>query len=66
MEPMKALPFENLPVAKKRRFVPARVNWSDWNEIAPLYDQLETRAAACRTRPNWSNGCLIGANYRRP
>jgi oligoendopeptidase F len=49
MEPMKALPFENLPVAKTRRFVPAKVNWSDWNEIAPLYDSLEKRAAACRT-----------------
>jgi oligoendopeptidase F len=46
---MNLLPFENLPVAKPRTFVPAQVDWSDWNQIAPLYDQLETRAAACKT-----------------
>ena len=46
---MNLLPFENLPAAKPRSFVPAKVDWSDWNQIAPLYDQLEARAAACKT-----------------
>ena len=46
---MKALPFEKLPVAKAGSFVPARVFWSEWKEIAPLYDRLEARAAECRT-----------------
>src|SRR5580704_13955888 len=46
---MNLLPFENLPAAKPRSFVPAEVDWSDWNQIAPLYDQLEARAAACKT-----------------
>ncbi len=46
---MKALPFDKLPVAKARSFVPAQVDWSDWKQIAPLYDRLEARAAECRT-----------------
>jgi oligoendopeptidase F len=46
---MSALPFENLPVASPRTFVPAHVDWGDWKQIAPLYDQLETRAAQCQT-----------------
>jgi oligoendopeptidase F len=46
---MNLLPFQNLPVAKPRRFVPASVDWSDWSQISPLYDQLEARAAACKT-----------------
>jgi oligoendopeptidase F len=46
---MKSLPFENLPIAKPRTFVPAKVDWGDWNQISPLYDQLESRIAACKT-----------------
>jgi len=46
---MKALPFENLPVAKARSFVPAKVDWGDWKQIEPLYDRLEARAAESRT-----------------
>lgn len=46
---MNLLPFENLPVYKPRSFVPAGVNWGDWNQIAPLYDQLETRAPGCKS-----------------
>ena len=45
---MNLLPFENLPAAKARNFVPAKVDWNDWNQISPLYDQLEARAAACQ------------------
>ena len=46
---MNLLPFENLPAYKPRSFVPPNVDWGNWNQIAPLYDQLETRAAACKT-----------------
>ncbi len=46
---MKALPFEKLPAAKPRSFVPQKVDWGDWNQIAPLYDRLEARAAECRS-----------------
>ncbi len=45
---MNLLPFENLPVYKPRSFVPAGVDWGDWNQIAPLYDKLESRAAGCK------------------
>ncbi len=46
---MKALPFDKLPAAKRRTFVPENVDWGDWSQIAPLYDQLEARAAECRS-----------------
>jgi oligoendopeptidase F len=46
---MNLLPFEKLPAYKTRAFVPANVDWGDWNQIAPLYDQLESRAAACKS-----------------
>jgi oligoendopeptidase F len=48
---MKALPFDKLPTAKPRNFVPTKVDWGDWNQIAPLYDRLEARAAECRSAP---------------
>ena len=46
---MNLLPFDNLPAYKARTFVPANLDCGDWNQIAPLYDQLETRAAAAKT-----------------
>ncbi|HZV36559.1 MAG TPA: M3 family oligoendopeptidase [Verrucomicrobiae bacterium] len=48
---MNLLPFENLPAYKPRNFVPTNVDWGDWNQIAPLYDKLEARAAQCKTVP---------------
>jgi oligoendopeptidase F len=44
---MDLLPFDKLPAHKPRRFVPRAINLGDWNNIAPLFDQLERRAAAC-------------------
>jgi oligoendopeptidase F len=41
---VKLLPFENLPLHTPRRFVPARIDLGDWEEIEPLYDQLAARA----------------------
>ncbi len=46
---MNALPFENLPAGKPRTFVPPRVDWSDWQQIAPLFDRLEARAPECKS-----------------
>jgi oligoendopeptidase F len=46
---MNLLPFGELPVHKPRRFVPARIDLGEWAQIAPLFDQLEARAAACVT-----------------
>lgn len=44
---MSLLPFGQLPPAKPRRFVPATIDLGDWSHIAPLFDTLERRAAAC-------------------
>jgi len=44
---MNLLPFGNLPAYKSRRFVPGQINISELTQIAPLFDQLETRAAQC-------------------
>ncbi|MCG3147151.1 MAG: hypothetical protein PCFJNLEI_00588 [Verrucomicrobiae bacterium] len=43
---MELLPFGTLPPYQPRRFVPATINWSDWAQIAPLFDELERRAGA--------------------
>ncbi len=29
--------------------MPAGVDWGNWDQIAPLYDQLESRAAECKS-----------------
>jgi oligoendopeptidase F len=42
--PMNLLPFENLPAHKPRRFVPIEIDFSDWNQIRPLFETLEARA----------------------
>src|SRR6266850_182909 len=46
---MSLLPFENLPTYKPRSFVPARLDFGDWNQISPLFDQLEKSATVCAT-----------------
>jgi oligoendopeptidase F len=46
---MNLLPFGVLPPYRPRRFVPERIDLGDWNQIAPLFDQLEKRAADCST-----------------
>jgi oligoendopeptidase F len=42
---MNLLPFGKLPAAKPRRFVPQNADLGDWPQIAPLFDQLESRAS---------------------
>jgi len=42
---MNLLPFGKLPAYKPRKFVPQAIDLGDWPQIAPLFDQLERRAA---------------------
>jgi oligoendopeptidase F len=42
---MNLLPFGKLAAAKPRKFVPQNADLGDWPQIAPLFDQLENRAA---------------------
>jgi oligoendopeptidase F len=42
---MNLLPFGKLSPAKPRSFVPSALDLGDWPQIAPLFDQLERRAA---------------------
>jgi oligoendopeptidase F len=44
---MSLLPFGKLPAYKARTFVPQTIDLGVWPQIAPLFDQLETRAAQC-------------------
>jgi len=46
---MNLLPFGKLPAHKARTFVPQKIDFGDWPQIAPLFDQLETRAAQCKS-----------------
>src|ERR1017187_8548288 len=46
---MNLLPFGKLPAHQPRKFIPQIIDLGDWPQIAPLFDQLETRAAQCKT-----------------
>jgi len=48
---MNLLPFGRLPAYKPRKFVPQNIDSGDWPQIEPLFDQLEGRAANCKTVP---------------
>ena len=41
---MDLLPFKALPAYKSRQFVPQEVDLGDWEQMAPLFDQLEQAA----------------------
>src|SRR5687767_9342858 len=43
---MNLLPFGELPPHKRRSFVPEKVDAGIWDQLAPLFDQLEARAPA--------------------
>jgi oligoendopeptidase F len=71
---MNLLPFGKLPAYKPRKFVPQNIDLGDWLQIAPLFDQLESRAANCKTVAelerwllNWSelNAALDEESSRR-
>jgi oligoendopeptidase F len=46
---MSLLPFGSLPAYQPRRFVPAQLDLGDWTQLAPLFDQLESRCTAAQT-----------------
>src|SRR5712691_8515693 len=46
---MNLLPFDSLPPYKPRQFVPEELKFDEWDEIAPLFDQLETRVGKCKS-----------------
>jgi len=46
---MQILPFGSLPAYRPRRFVPDDADLGNWVRIAPLFEQLEARAASCQT-----------------
>ncbi|MBA4149354.1 MAG: M3 family oligoendopeptidase [Verrucomicrobia bacterium] len=46
---MSLLPFKDLAPYKPRSFVPGNIDLGDWNQLAPLFDQLEKGASECKT-----------------
>ena len=46
---MNLLPFGKLAAHRPRSFVPQNADLGDWPQIAPLFDQLERRAAAANS-----------------
>jgi oligoendopeptidase F len=57
---MSLLPFGELPPFRPRRFVPAQIDLGNWSSIAPLFDALEARAAACGTVSEFEAWLLDG------
>jgi len=55
---MNLLPFDSLPAHKPRRFVPEQIDLGDWAQIAPLFDQLQSRAAGCNSIAELENWVL--------
>jgi oligoendopeptidase F len=46
---MNLLPFGKLAAHRPRTFVPEKIDLGDWPQIAPLFDQLEKRAASAKS-----------------
>jgi oligoendopeptidase F len=46
---MNLLPFGKLAAHRPRTFVPQNLDLGDWPQIAPLFDQLEKRAASAKS-----------------
>jgi oligoendopeptidase F len=42
---MDLLPFRNLPAYRPRRFVPQEIDLGDWEQVAPLFDRVETNVS---------------------
>lgn len=57
---MSLLPFGTLPAYAPRRFVPGTIDLGEWEQIAPLFDELERRAPRCadvETFERWIFDC---------
>jgi len=46
---MNLLPFDSLPAHKPRRFVPEQIDLGVWEQIAPLFEQLQSRGGECKS-----------------
>ena len=46
---MNLLPFPQLPAYRPRSFVPEKINLGDWQQIAPLFDQLDAQVRQCHS-----------------
>ena len=46
---MDLLPFGKLSEYRPRRFIPAHANLGNWDDIEPLFNELERRAEACQS-----------------
>src|SRR5882762_8013121 len=55
---MNLLPFGKLAEYKPRHFVPEGIDLGNWENIAPLFDQLDNRAAACKSVPEFERWLL--------
>ena len=55
---MNLLPFENLPAHAPRRLLPANLDLGEWAQIAPLFDQLDTRAPQCQSLADFERWIL--------
>lgn len=57
---MSLLPFDQLPAYRPRNFVPKNIDLGDWNQIAPLFDRLESQAPGCATPSQLEQWLLDG------
>jgi oligoendopeptidase F len=57
---MNLLPFEPQPPYRPRAFVPEKIDLGDWNQVAPLFDRLESAAAAARAPAQLEQWLLEG------
>ena len=55
---MELLPFGNLPAYRPRSFVPAGMKIESWDNIAPLFDQLDRDLADCKSFGELENWLL--------
>src|SRR6266481_1281137 len=46
---MESLPFKVLPPHRPRRFVPAKIDLGDWEQVAPYFERLEGRSRQLET-----------------
>jgi len=57
---MNLLPFEPQPPYRPRAFVPEKIDLGDWNQVAPLFDKLESAAGAARAPAELERWLLEG------
>ena len=55
---MQLLPFGKLPPFQPRQFVPAAADLGEWEQIAPLFDLLESRSSGGKTTQEFEQWLL--------